>query len=144
MTRTARFTAQQARNIGSCAVIAIAEVTGLTWEQVWEVAQYYFKRNGLNAGDKYAILKELGYKSDGFFKLMHWDRLRDPEDTRCSRMTVVQAERWMNENMPDAKLICQIDVEGSAHAIAFSNGRFHNTLGAKRARINLASIITAA
>ncbi len=142
MRPTPRFTAQQAREIGSCAVIAMAEVTGLTWDQVWEVAQHYFTRTGLNAGHKYTILKELGFKMDGFHKLIHWDRLRNPEDSRDTRMTVVQAERWLAENMPDAKLICQIDVEGSAHAIAFSNGRFHNTLGAKRARINLASIIT--
>jgi len=142
MTRTARYTAEQARDIGSCAVIAIAEVTGLTWDQVWEVAQYYFTRSGLSPVHKYQILKELGFRSDGFFKLIHMARLRDVFDKRPTAMTVVQAEQWLIQNMPEAKLICSIMVDGQAHAIAFNNGRFHNTLGAKRSRINYASIIT--
>jgi hypothetical protein len=139
---TPRYTADQAKRIGPCAVIAMAKVTGLSWDQVWEVAQYYFSRTGLTSIDKDAILRELGYESEGFYKLMHWDRMRDIDDDRCPRMTVVQAEKWLVANMPDAKLICQIDVDGSAHAIAFSGGRFHNTLGAKRSRINLAMLLT--
>lgn len=143
MTRTARFTAEQAKQIGSCAVIAMAEVTGLSWGEVWEVAQYYFTRTGLTALHKYSILKELGYTCNGFYKLIHRDRLSSL-DNLPTAMTVVQAERWLGENMPDVVLICQIMVDGTAHAISYRGGRFHNTLGAKRSRIQLASIIAKA
>ena len=143
-TRTARFTAEQAREIGSCAVIAIANVTGLTWEQVWEVAQYYFTRHGLNSGHEHGILRELGYSANGFYKLMHFDRIRTFGDKRNPMMTITEAERWLNDNMPDVRIIASINVDGMAHAISYRDGKFHNTLGAKKARIRLASIIVKA
>lgn len=134
MDRIARFTAEQARDIGSCAIHAMAKTTGLTWDQVWEVAQYYFTKTGLNSCHKSAILGELGFRMKATQKLCQDGKPWKP-------MTVTQAEKWLKAHMPDEKLICSINVDRSFHAISFSEGRFHNLQGAKRSRIALAYII---
>jgi hypothetical protein len=121
------YTPEQARDIGSCAVIAMAEVTGKTWEEVFEVAKPYFSRYGLNAAHKSAIMRELGWKMDGYYK-MPW---------MMTPMNVRQAQVWLKENDPNAVLIAQIHAGGWPHAISFKNGEWHNVLGAFKARLRL-------
>lgn len=134
------FTPEQARETGSCAVIALSHITGLTWEQVWEHAKKNFHRYGMNAGDIAATARDLGWTcSQSYWKLLGLPH-RLGETNKA--MTVRQAETYLAEHDPNIRLICTIMAGGVPHSIAFADGKFHNVLGAYKAQIRLASIFT--
>ncbi len=113
------FTAEQARETGSCAVIALSHVTGLDWEQVWEHAKKYFHRYGMNAGDIAATARDLGWRCDkSYWKLLGLPH-RPGESNKA--MTIRQAEIFLAEHDPDMRLICTIMAGGVPHAVAFVN-----------------------
>jgi hypothetical protein len=118
------FTADQAREIGSCAIISMSHITGKSWEEVWEVARPEFGRYGMNSGGIARTLRALGWENKGYFKLLD--------------MTVRQAEAYLQQNDPDAVICCQISVQRIPHSIAFVGGKFHNVQGAYKAKIRLA------
>lgn len=126
------YSAEEAKEIGSCAIIAISHITGLSWDEVFEVGKKYFGKHGLNSGDTWAILRDLGWHSDGYFKI--------PGFITPKGVTVRDAELWLRENDPEVKLLAVIYVDRVPHAIAYTDGQFHNVLGANRAKLRLASI----
>jgi len=134
------FTPEQAREIGSCAIIAMAHITGLSWDQVWEQAKPYYTRFGMDAGAIGATMRELGWK---YGDKSNWKLLGMPVGLASAKaMTVQQAQVYLQEHEPDARLICLIHARGVPHSIAFADGQFHNVEGAWRARIRLAYYCT--
>jgi len=126
------YSAEQARRVGDCAIIALTHITGKTWEEVFEVAQPYFGRTGLDIGDEARILKHFGWSIDGYYK-MPW---------MMTPMTVRAGEAWLRENNPDAKILAAIYVDRMLHSIAYTDGAFHNVLGAYKARLRLVYVCT--
>jgi hypothetical protein len=136
------FTLQQALRNGPCALYAIANVTGLSVEQVWEKAKGYYKSSGLSPIDQYSVLKALGYTAESFFKIMTQVTC-GAKGVEVHHMTVNKAEKYLAKHHPNEMFICSINVDGQGHAISFKDGKFHNTLGAKKARIKLAHRVAA-
>lgn len=130
------YSSAQAREIGSCAIIAISNITGKSWDEVWEVAKPYFNRYGMDSGATARVLREFGYEMDAYYK-MPWSGPGKPPTYDPPTMTVRQAEAWLKENDPNVKLHCTIYVDRMPHAIAYVNGEFHNVLGAYKARLRL-------
>jgi hypothetical protein len=124
------YTAEQAKRVGDCAIVALAHITGKTWEEVFEVAQPYFGRTGLGISDESRILRHFGWAVDAYYK-MPW---------MLNPMTVRAGEAWLRENDPEAKILAAIYVDGMLHSIAYTNGAFHNVLGAYKARLRLVYI----
>jgi hypothetical protein len=126
------FSPEQARDIGSCAIIAVSNLTGRTWNEVWEVAKPFFGRNGLTPIQTSQIFTQLGYRLDGYYK-MPWCH----PHIRPGGMTVNQSAVWLRENDPDVHLYASIHAQRQGHAISFRDGDWHNTLGANRAKLRL-------
>lgn len=121
---TGAITAAQAREIGDCAIQAIAAVTGADWDAVFAHARPEFTRYGLNAGGTARTLRALGWTMSPAYELMD--------------LTVAQAEAHLRARDPEARVIATIHVRRTPHSIAYVAGRFHNVQGARRARIGLA------
>jgi hypothetical protein len=124
------YSAEQAREIGDCAIVAMQEVTGLPWEMVFEAAKSRFSRTGLNSGDIAWTMRDLGWRTDGYNR-GGW---MTPQG-----VTVRRFEEWLQQNDPDVRLIAAIMVRGMLHSIAFVGGKFHNVQGAYKARVRLVS-----
>jgi hypothetical protein len=122
------FSADEAKEIGDCAIIAIANITGKTWDEVFTVAQPYFGRYGMNAGGISRTFTELGWSMSYYM----------PVDD----MTVRAAEAYLRVNDPDIRLCCQINVGRIPHSISFVNGSFDNVQGAYRAKVRSAYKVT--
>jgi hypothetical protein len=132
------FTADEAKAIGDCAVIAISHITGLDWDTVWNHAQKYFRRFGMNAGATSATLRDLGWKKERTYHPLLGLPARPGQTNRA--MTVRQAQAYLAVHDPDVRLLCVINAGRVPHSIAFVNGQFHNVLGAWNARIKLADV----
>lgn len=130
---TGSYTPEQAREIGSCAIIAMARVTGLSWEQVWEQAKPYYGRYGMNAGAINATMGDLGWR---YGDKTYWKLLGMPVGGKA--MTVQQAQVYLQDNDPDVRLICMIHAGRVPHSIAFADGQFHNVENAWKAKLRLA------
>lgn len=127
------YSPEQAKEIGSCAIIAIAKLTGLSWDDVWEVAKPHFGKFGMNSGNIAGTLRELGWQMDGYYKMPWW---------QAPGMSVKAARAWLQENDPTAHLWCSINVRGVPHSICFVDGDFHNVLGADRAKLRLVQTVS--
>lgn len=124
----AGVTADEARVIGDCAIRAISAVTGAGWDAVFAHAQADFTRTGLNAGGIARALHALGWQMRPLYPVFD--------------LTAGQAERYLQAHHADARVLAHITVRRMRHAIAFTDGRFHNLQGATRARIRLADLCT--
>lgn len=133
---TGSYTPEQAREIGSCAIIAISHITGLSWDQVWEHAKPYYGRHGMDAGAIFSTMRALGwtYGDKGYWKLLGMPNGK--------AMTVQQAQDYLQANDPDVRLLCMIHAGRIPHSIAFADGQFHNVQGAWKAKIRLAYYCT--
>lgn len=124
----AGVTTDRARAIGDCAIRAISAVTGANWDTVFTHAQANFTQTGLNAGGIARTLRALGWQMQPLYPVLD--------------LTAGQAERYLQAHHPKARVLAQITVRRMRHAIAFTDGRFHNLQGATRARIRLADLCT--
>lgn len=131
-----KYTSVRAKEIGDCAIIAISNITGKSWDEVWEVAMPYFTRYGLDSGAEARVLRHFGYQEDAYFK-MPWTGPSKPPEFKPPSMNVRQAETWLKENDPSVTLHCTIYVDGMPHAIAYVGGQFHNVLDAYKAKIRM-------
>lgn len=127
------YSSDEAKEIGDCAIIAISLVTGLPWDDVFEQAKNSFSKFGLNAGGIGRTVQALGWKTEPYFKMPWW------KDTGIN---VQHGEIWLQKNAPDVRLICLINVRRVPHSIAFVDGKFHNVLGATRAKLSSVDICT--
>lgn len=124
----ADVSADEARMIGDCASRAISAVSGTDWDAVFSHAQADFTRTGLNAGGIARTLRALGWQMQPLYPVLD--------------LTAGQAERYLQAHHPQERVLAQITVRRTRHAIAFTDGRFHNLQGAIRARIRLADLCT--
>jgi len=122
------YSADQVKEMGDCAIVAMSHVTGLPWEDVFEQAKDSFGQYGMNSGGISRTMRALGWHMESYFRLP-W--FQNPG------MTVQAAELWLRQNAPDVRLLAVINVRRVPHTIAFVDGKFHNVLGATRAKLNL-------
>lgn len=127
------FSADQAKEIGDCAIVAISLVTGRPWDDVFEHAKVAFGKYGMNAGGIGRTMRALGWRMESYFKLPWF---------KSPGITVQRAEIWLQKNAPDIRLLCYINVRRVPHTIAFVDGKFHNVLGATRAKLGSVDICT--
>lgn len=124
------FSSERAKEIGDCAIVAMSIVTGLPWDTVWNEAKTRFGRFGMNAGGIFGTMKALGWNMEPYDKIPPWG----------PRMTVRQAEAFLQKNDPSVRLLGMINVYRMPHQIAFADGKFHNVLGAYKARLQSVDI----
>lgn len=129
------YTLQDCMGRGPCAVIAISETTGLSMEEVWEVAKKYYSGKGFTVSAQKTILKLLGWEAHDFKEIMTSFAVTKDNWIKPKHFTVNSAEKFLQKNFPDKKIIASVVFKGSGHAIYFKNGKFQNTLGLKNARI---------